>query len=153
MHFRLASFLRIQRKTNRQAMLLLFVLTPVYLNWPSYATVQCYRSPHQFIYTMQHGWFYISIHSFTIFEWNMRNLRLNLIYLSFFVQYISPMYEPGLCHIPYLSHNFGVSRTQPRVVLNIIPAFWNSWKFSIVPYNRSLQQHEWVSALYNVSLL
>ena len=32
---------------------------------------------------------YITIHSLTIFKWKMRNLRLNLIYLSFFVQYIS----------------------------------------------------------------
>ena len=87
MHFRISSSLSFQRKTKRHVFLLLFVLTPVYLNWPSYATGKCYRSPRQLISTMKHWWLYITIHSLTIFKWKTRNLRLNLIYLSFFVQY------------------------------------------------------------------
>ena len=88
-HFRISSSLSFKRKTKRHVFLLLFVLTPVHLNWPSYATGKCYRSPRQLISTMKHWWLYITIHSLTIFKWKMRNLRLNLIYLSFFVQYIS----------------------------------------------------------------
>ena len=89
MHFRISSSLSFQRKTRRYVFLLLFVLTPVHLNWPSYATGKCYRSPRQLISTMKHWRLYITIHSLTIFKWKTRNLRLNLIYLSFFVQYIS----------------------------------------------------------------
>ena len=85
--FRTSSSLSFQRKTKRHVFLLLFVLTPVHLNWPSYATGKCYRSPRQLISTMKHWWLYITIHSLTIFKWKTRNLRLNLIYLSFFVQY------------------------------------------------------------------
>ena len=88
MHFRIASSLSFQRKTKRHVFLLLFVLTPVHLNWPSYATGKCYRSPRQLISSIKHWWLYITIHSLTIFKWKMRTLRLNLIYLSFFVQYI-----------------------------------------------------------------
>ena len=87
MHFRFSSSLSSQRKTKRHVFLLLFVLTPVHLNWPSYATGKCYRSPWQLISTMKHWWVYITIHSLTIIKWKMRNLRLNLINLSFFVQY------------------------------------------------------------------
>ena len=83
MHFRISSSLNIQRKTKRHVFLLLFVLTPVHLNWPSYATGKCYRSPRQLISTMKHWWLYITIHSLTIFKRKMRNLILNLIYLSF----------------------------------------------------------------------
>ena len=86
-HFRISFSLSFQRKSNRHVFLLLFVLTPVHLNWPSYATGKCYRSPRQLISTMKHRWLYITIHSLTIFKWKMRNLRLHLIYLSFFVQY------------------------------------------------------------------
>ena len=89
MHFRILSSLSFQRKTKRHVFLLLFVLTPVHLNWPSYATGKCNQSPRQLISTMKHWWLYITINSLTIFKWKMRNLRLNLIYLSFFVQYIS----------------------------------------------------------------
>ena len=88
MHFRISSSLNFQRKTKRYVFLLLLVLTPVYFNWPSNATGKCYRSPRQLILTMKHWWLYINIHSLTIFKWKMRNLRLNLIYLSFFVQYM-----------------------------------------------------------------
>ena len=88
MYFRLSSSLNIERKTKRHVLLLLFVLTPVHLNWPSYATGKCYRSPLQLISTMKQCWLYVIIHSLTIFKWKMRYLRLNLIYLSFFVQYI-----------------------------------------------------------------
>ena len=87
-HFRISSSLSFQRKTKRHVFLLLFVLTPVHLNWPCYATGKCYRSPRQLISTMKHWWLCITIHSLTIFKWKMRNLRLNFIYLSFFVQYI-----------------------------------------------------------------
>ena len=83
MHFRISSSLSFQRKTKRHVFLLLFVLTPVYLNWPSYATGKCYRSPRQLILIMKHWWLYITIHSMTIFKWKMCNLRLNFIYLSF----------------------------------------------------------------------
>ena len=93
-HFRISSSLSFQRKTKRHVLLLLFVLTLVHLNWPSYATGKCYRSPRQLIATMNHWWLYITIHSLTMFKWKIRNLRLNLIYLSFFVQYISlPAYS------------------------------------------------------------
>ena len=87
MHFRISSTLSFQRKTKRHVFLLLFVLTPVHLNWPSYATGKCYQSPRQLISTMKHWWLYITTNSLTIFKWKMRNLRLNLIYFSFFVQY------------------------------------------------------------------
>ena len=80
--------LSFQRKTKRNVFLLLFVLTPVHLNWPSYATGKCYRSPRQLISTMIHWWLYKTIHSLTIFKWKMRNSRLDLRYLSFFVQYM-----------------------------------------------------------------
>ena len=83
-HFRISSSLSFQRKTKRHVFLLLFVLTPVHLNWPSYATGKCYRSPLQLISTMKHWWLYITINSLAIFKWKMRNVRLNLIYLSFF---------------------------------------------------------------------
>ena len=86
-HFRISSSLSFQRKTKRHVFLLLFVLTPVHLKWPSYAIGECYRSPRQLISTMKHWWLCITIHSLTMFKWQMRNLRLNLIYLSFFVQY------------------------------------------------------------------
>ena len=89
MHFRISSSLSFQRKTKRHVFLLLFVLTPVHLNWPSYATGKCYRSPRKLISSMKHWWLYLTIHSLTIFKLKMCNLRLNLIYLSFFVQYIS----------------------------------------------------------------
>ena len=36
-------------KTKRHVLLLLFDLTPVHLNLPSYATGKCYRSPLQLI--------------------------------------------------------------------------------------------------------
>ena len=88
MHFQISSSLNFKRKNKRHVFLLLFVLIPVHLTWPSYATGKCYRSPRQLISTMKHWWLYITIHSLTIFKWKMRNLRLNLIYLSFFVQYI-----------------------------------------------------------------
>ena len=73
-HFRISSSLSFKRKTERNVFLLLFVLTPVHLNWPSYmyATGKCYRSPRQLISTMTHWWLYITIHSLTIFKWNMR---------------------------------------------------------------------------------
>ena len=90
-HFRISSSLSFQRKTKRHVFLLLFVLTPVHLDWPSYATGKCYRSPRQLISTMKHWWLYITIHSLTTIKWKTRNLRLNLIYLSFFVQYITPV--------------------------------------------------------------
>ena len=85
-HFCLASSLRIQRKTKQHVLLLLFVQTPVHLNRPTYATVKCVRSPRRLISTMKHWWFHIIIiiHSLTIFKWEMCNIRLNLIYLSFF---------------------------------------------------------------------
>ena len=86
-HFRISSSFSFQRKTKPYVFLLLFVLTPVHLNWPSYATGKCYRSPQKLISTMKHWWLYITLRSLTIFKWKMRNLRLNLIYLSFFVQY------------------------------------------------------------------
>ena len=89
MHFRISSSLSFQRKIKRHVFLLLFVLTPMHLNWPSNATWKCYRSPRQLISTMKHCWLYITIHSLTIFKWKTRNLRLNLIYLSFFVQYMN----------------------------------------------------------------
>ena len=85
MHFRISSSLSFQRKTKRHVFLLLFVLTHVYLNWPSYLTGKCYRSQRKLISSMKHWWLYLTIHSLTIFKWKMRNLRL---YLSFFVQYI-----------------------------------------------------------------
>ena len=100
MHFRISSSLSFQRKTKRHVFLLLFVLTPVHLNWPSYATGKCYRSPLQLISTMKHWWLYINIHSFTIFLWKMRNLRLNLMYLSLFVQYRCENLDTLSCHIP-----------------------------------------------------
>ena len=87
MHFGISSTWSFQRKTKRHVFLLLFVLTHVHLNWPSYATWKCYQSPRQLISTMKHWRLYITINSLTIFKWKMRNLRLNLIYLSFFVQY------------------------------------------------------------------
>ena len=61
----------------------------MHLNWPSYATWKCYRSPLQLVSTTKHWWLYITIHSLTVFKSKMHNLRLNLIYLSFFVQYIN----------------------------------------------------------------
>ena len=82
-------FLDIQRKTKLHVLLLLLVLTPVHLNWSSFATGKCNRSPRQLISTMNPWWLYITIHFLTIFKWKMRNLRLNLIYLSFFVHYTS----------------------------------------------------------------
>ena len=88
MHFRISSSLSFQRKTKHHVFLLLFVLTPVHLNWPSYATGKCYRSPRQLISTMKHRWLNIAIHSLTLFKWKVCNLRLNLIFISFFVQYI-----------------------------------------------------------------
>ena len=115
MHFRISSFLSFQRKTKRHVFLLLFVLTPVHLNWPSYAIGKCYRSPRQLISTMKHWWLYITIHSFTIFKWKMRNLRLNLIYLSFFVQYIYLHYKvrKECCFIYDYSHY------QPHICISI----------------------------------
>ena len=89
MHFRISSSFSFQWKTKHHVFLLLFVLTPVYLNWPSYATWKCNQSPRPLISTMKHCWLYISINFLTIFQWKMRNSRLNLIYLSYFVQYIS----------------------------------------------------------------
>ena len=88
MHFRISSSLSFQRKTKRHVFLLLFVLTPVHLNWPSHAPWKCYRLPRQLISTMKHWWFYITINFLTIFKWKTRNSRLNLIYLSFFVQFM-----------------------------------------------------------------
>ena len=85
MHFKLTSSLIINWKTKRHFLLLLFDLTPLHLNWPSNATGECYRSPRWLISTMKHWWFHITIHSLTIFKWKMCNLRLNLIYLSFFL--------------------------------------------------------------------
>ena len=87
-HFWISSSFSFKRKTKRHVFLLLFVLTIVHLNWPSYATGKCYRSPRQLISTMKHWWLYITIHSLTIFKWKICDLRLNLIYLSFFVQFI-----------------------------------------------------------------
>ena len=40
-HFWISSSLGFQRKIKRHVFLLLFVLTPVHLNWPSYATWKC----------------------------------------------------------------------------------------------------------------
>ena len=97
-HFRISSSLSFRRQTKRHVFLLLFVLTPVHLNWLSYATGKCYRSPPQLISTMKLWWLYISIHSLTIFKWKTRNLRLNLIYLSFFAQYI--LYYVPLVYTP-----------------------------------------------------
>ena len=93
MHFRISSSSSFQRKTKPHVFLLLFVLTPVHLNWPSYASRKCYQSPQQLISTMKYWWLYITINSLTLFKWKMRNLRLNLIYLSFFVQYISLTFD------------------------------------------------------------
>ena len=93
MHFRISSSLGFLRKTKRHVFLLLFVLTPVHLNWPRYATGKGYRSPRQPKSTMKHWWFYITIHFLTIFKWEMRNLRLNLKYLYFFVQYLTKTLE------------------------------------------------------------
>ena len=103
MHFRISSSLSFQRKTKRHVFLLLFVLTPMHLNWPSYATWKCYRSPRQLISTMKHWWLYITIHFLTIFRWKKRNLILNLIYLSFFVQYRKAMCMFTCCLYPPLS--------------------------------------------------
>ena len=50
---------------------------------------------------MRHWWLYITINSLTIFKWKMRNLRLDLIYLSFFVQYMFYLLRPIL--LPNLS--------------------------------------------------
>ena len=58
MHFRISSSLSFQRKTKRHVFLLLFVLTPLHLSWPSYATGKCYRSPRQLISTKKRWWLY-----------------------------------------------------------------------------------------------
>ena len=60
--FRLPSSLRLQRKTKRHVLLLLFVLTPAHLNWPNYATGKLYRSPRLLISTMKHLWLYTRKH-------------------------------------------------------------------------------------------
>ena len=114
-HLRISFSLSFQRKTKHYVFLLLFVLTPVHTNWPIYASGKCYRSPRQFISTMKHWWLYISIHLLTIFKWKMCNLRLNLIYLSFFVQYIYNYYSQNTVNLKVLF--FEVS---PIVLSNLI---------------------------------
>ena len=126
-HFRISSFLSFQRNTKRHVFLLLFVLTPVHLNWPSYATGKCYRSPRQLISTMKHWWLYITIHSLTIFKWKTCNLRLNLIYLSFFCSvYFTIFYQ-----VMTRSSTVGCNRVWwisiTTLIFYSIIHCWNNW--------------------------
>ena len=135
MHFRILSSLNIQRKTKRHVFLLLFVLTPAHLNWPSYANWKCYRSPRQLIPTMKNWWLYITIHSLTIFKWNMRYFRLNLIYmyLLFFVQYkldiLSLTFKDSVMILTptEISPLFWVSLFRPRPFLFRVSLFLESY--------------------------
>ena len=119
MHFRISPSLSFQWKTKRRVFLLLFVLTPVHLNWPSYATGKCCRSQRQLISTMKHWWLYITIHFLTIFKRKMRNLRLNLIYLSFFVQYIMTQAKKG---------HFSTLKSDSKLLKSDRRSNFNSWK-------------------------
>ena len=160
MHFRISSSLSFKRKTKRHVFLLLFVLTTVHLNWPSYATGKCNQSPRQLISTMKHWWLYITIHSLTIFKWKRRNLRLNLIYLSFFVQYIlgvltSRRHDADLYRTHSLTSGFK-GRWMSTIILSPSPT--NTWYYisSFVFYaftlwSKSPINDQWILPLSKMS--
>ena len=80
---------------------------------------ECYRSQRKLTSTMKHWWLYMTLLSLTIFEWKIRNLKLNWIYL------FCSVYQHHT-HLVYKRHKLQISRSmrKPTTLTDVIIC-WN----------------------------